>query len=170
MEGELREFIFFGKTCSAMSFGQEHPFRQGSEYSSRKADYPKKRNFPGFLLIAICAGGLYFCGALLFGVGENYLSSALEATSNPYTVEEDQAYHFLVATGWQDFEQGRLDNAYLQFNRALKIKLDGKEAHLGVAQTLDQFCTTQGKFCEEARRKKEFMVKTYHKNKDETIL
>lgn len=126
---------------------------------------------PGFLLTALCAGGLYFFGALLLGVGENYVSSAWKAAAVPaYTAEEEEAYDYLVSSGWRNFERGILKNAYLEFNQALQIKLDGKEAHLGVAQTLEQFCTTEGKYCEEAERKKEFMVKTYHKNKDDTIL
>ncbi len=109
--------------------------------------------------IPLILAALLGLGVLLYGIGDSYVDSQVRANAHQpkIEIERDDAYNFYTRLGNRWLLAGDMEEARLNFGKALEIAPYGQNARFALAEILEKMCQGQGLYCEDANSQRDFI-------------
>lgn len=144
------------------AYSYESEIRQGKRHGVFDLEYREGRlsrlliRIVGIPLVLAALLGL---GVLLYGIGDSYVESQILAGIPPTIIEleRDDAYNFYHKIGRQWLAAGDMEEARVNFGKALEIAPYGQNARFALTKILEGMCKEKGLYCEESKVQRDFI-------------
>ena len=107
--------------------------------------------------IPLVLAALVGAGMILSSIGNTFIDNQSVPQMTIVELEREDAYNFYTRLGNRWLLAGDMEEARVNFGKALEIAPYGQNARFALVEILEEMCQGQGLYCEESKSQRDFI-------------